>query len=584
MIREEYKRAFLDEKNKKVVMIKFTETDEIIDASQIMDQGSFKYVDSSNDGSEIKLGFSESASFEIDVKGDWVEKSSAEIYVEVTAYEEDTPYSIPIGYFAISDVDYDYSLDKSHILAYSKMLIDQDDEKIAPPRVPTNAYRLNNYYLNLVVDGLIPEQYIYKTESMKLRKTIDNGNYYTANTVWTMEYVSSGTFRYYVSEDILLYRACLYHFDEQYSRMINRIPYVFLEVLAEDYPTIPYRISEAAGGYDYLRDVFWKQNPKYNPDNFSYSYKYNSTFNKEPYLYTLGSSRNGLWIPIFKDSYSQYDYKLSHVGGANEPEYARCYERSGYRYMTYTSSSSTDWKRPFADDLSDVNWVTVLPTIEDTDFFDDCSVKYVVSHQYGDISEFGGKDISETTKLDFASDLAESNGDMLKMDRTNGGFTQYSLYSDDYLLPSESLYPGDDVYPSGDKNIFHINKSMYSSLISKTKQSKRIGRVVVNKSGTEYIAEVEDFDEEYYSSIRIDNNNLIDNDYIDAQLVANNILNKYKDNIYTPFELECTGLPWLEAGDWIIVDTDDGQQKLNVNRRTLSGIQGMMDSLSAGGI
>lgn len=58
----------------------------------------------------------------------------------------------------------------------------------------------------------------------------------------------------------------------------------------------------------------------------------------------------------------------------------------------------------------------------------------------------------------------------------------------------------------------------------------------------------------------------------------------YKDYTYTPFELECTGLPWLEAGDWISVETDDGNQILNVNRRSLKGIQGMMDSLSAGGI
>ncbi|MBQ0114115.1 MAG: hypothetical protein KBT03_13380 [Bacteroidales bacterium] len=568
-------------------MIKFTKTNEIIDASRIVDQGSFKYTESSNDGDEIKLGFSESSSFEIDIKGDLVDRSGEEIYVEVIADDKTGQKTIPIGYFVISDVDYDYTLDKSHILSYSNILADKESEILIPPKV-YGTKKVNNYYLNLMLDGFIPNDYISETKQVSLTKTLDNsGLYYYHTTNWTKKY-ENGSYRYYVTETVNLYRLCLYHFDSKYARMIYPYNHIFYKYLSNTDVKTSYRSEIVSDAYNYVSKTFWVNNPVYNPDNYSYSDKssvYREITPSVSYCKPIGNYNNDLMIPF--NNTPNFDYKLSYVMDTTIlPRYARCYEKSGFRYATYTSSSATDYSRSvFRDDLGDVTWITSLPTITDVNYFDNVNVQYIVSHQYGNISEFNGGDLSQTTSLDFASDIAESNGDMLKINRADGNLVQYSLHSSDGIYPMNNIYPNNTgIYPSGDRNVVNISKDMYSSLISKTKQSKKVGKVVVNKLGVEYIAIVDDFDEKYYSTILIEENNLIDHNFIDAQTVADSILDKYKDNVFTPFELECTGLPWLEAGDWIVVETDDGQQRLNVNRRTLSGIQGMMDSLSAGGV
>ena len=53
-----------------------------------------------------------------------------------------------------------------------------------------------------------------------------------------------------------------------------------------------------------------------------------------------------------------------------------------------------------------------------------------------------------------------------------------------------------------------------------------------------------------------------------------------KDVFYLPSEIEMQGLPYLEAGDVIQFD---GQLQTIILRRTMTGIQALMDSIESKG-
>lgn len=603
MIREEYKNAFLDERNKKVVMIRFTEDDEIIDASRIVDQGSFSYVESSNDSEKLKLGLSEASSFEIDIKGDLSDRSGAEIYVEVLAYVENEnqikAYPIPIGTFMISNVDYDYVLDKSHILCYDRIVMEKETELVDfPTSEGGSSYVLSNYYINLITNNVLPKEYYDETPPITIEKVINPNTYYENRTFYgRTDSVVSGSviYRYYATQQVMKYQSIEYVFDvsmEISSRMF------FIIKSATKLPSIVYDTVVMADGENAIRNTFWKNNADYNYDNYSYSsrnitlgYQY-TRFSTSDYNLIYPDSTN-----VYKMSYSSF--KLEDGKHAYGISFVYQYA-SGYRYGTYTSMTASDYRDLWNGfNENGVVWTNSRPKA-DASVFPDLVVSYPKVNMYMGIplmktngsvnataNKYRGSSVSK-----ILSDLAEVNGEMIKVDRISGELVNYSFLSEENIYPSDSgIYPSNDIYPNGDRNIVKISKSMYSTLISKTKQSKKIGKVVVTwnsySSGvtSQRIAQVDDFNELEYGTLELsDKNFFIDAEFLDAQNVADKVLNMYKNYMFTPFELECTGLPWLEAGDWIIVETDDGQQRLNVNRRTLSGIQGMMDSLSAGGI
>lgn len=591
MIREEYKNAFLDEKNKKVVMIEFTESGEIIDASQIVDQGSFKYVESLNENDGIKLGYSGSTYFEIDIKGDLTEEQSKEVYVELIAYvesdEEVKMYPVPIGYFIISNIDYDYQTEVSHLLCYSKLTTDLSSGKVKEIVGPSGYLYLTNYVINVISDGLIPKEYIDKTEIISVRKELTSDVYMLRKNYNVYKRVEYGTYQHYLTEEVVKYQVCIYHFDENYKRNYDKQGFyqytlLFFEWLSDESAQTYYRTEVTINGHQNIVNTFWKNNPNYNydspPSDYSTRYTYGEL--KPQNMLRIDGSDNSLF-PYY---YNTRNYKLSVIRGDSDSLYSICYTGVGYRSKAYTSANYDDGLSQFDYNFNGVNWVETASLITDPSYFQDFNVRYIKSQKYGDISEVTSNvSFGDMSVFDFVSDFAEINGEILKLNRETGLYMSYTLMDSDGEYPSEHIYPLESLYPRGDKNVVHINKDMYSQLIKKIKQSKKVGRVLMKKGSTEYVSQVDDFNENEYMTIEIDGNIFVTLGIVETS-VTDTILNKYKGFEFIPFELECTGLPWLESGDWIIVETDDGQERLNVNRRTLSGIQGMMDSLSSGGI
>lgn len=69
---------------------------------------------------------------------------------------------------------------------------------------------------------------------------------------------------------------------------------------------------------------------------------------------------------------------------------------------------------------------------------------------------------------------------------------------------------------------------------------------------------------------------------------SSNLLSEIEDNIYTPYNLECAGLPYVEVGDYInFKPMNDDKKENTINApifiRTLKGIQALMDIYEAKG-
>ena len=133
---------------------------------------------------------------------------------------------------------------------------------------------------------------------------------------------------------------------------------------------------------------------------------------------------------------------------------------------------------------------------------------------------------------------------------------------------------------------------MYEFLNYQGDRSKKIGKVVIGSSG-QYTAQVEDYSESEYESVTIDSGNIfvkgIEEIYgansNELKAFADDILDNYKNYDFIPYECTAIGLPFMQAGDFIVVeDINHDRKKFYIARRTLSGIQALKDDYSAGGL
>lgn len=578
MIREEYKRAFLDEKNARTIMIHIIDDDEYIGSDRIVDQASFNYTDVSNEGDEIKLGFDSTSSFEIDIKGDLVDKTGKEIYVELQAYNNSDSelkvYTIPVGHFIITKVDYDYKLDKSHILSYDKTITSEDKTM----RIPTGTL-IPTWVIDFMFD-CVPDSYFVESEPIILEKHLAEDTFNIYSQEWVNTYnASDRSYTYYHTQTIKKCQYCVYTFSEEFRRNY----YFFLILNSVHLTNIE---TEADVNILDYKQNFMANNPLYNM--YSPEHRYDSHNSKTTTDYTGSASDVPVGF-VYPDSSLDSKYNWNSYSAV---KVTRTVEASFF-HRTYNDWLSYQWL-DFPSSTPDVRYTTDYAGIDAFIDFEVKGANIIPFRTY--ITESGIsaytindwiRENGDLTERKAYSDFAEILGQNVGINRETGEFEAYGFAYTDLLLPSNDLYPSSDLYPRGNRKTIKITKNMYSELIAKTKQSKKVGKVIVPypRIGKEYVAQVEDFDEYNYSTIKLsDNNFFVYCGFTKPQEVADAILNMYKDYTYTPFELECTGLPWLEAGDWISVETDDGNQILNVNRRSLKGIQGMMDSLSAGGI
>lgn len=176
--------------------------------------------------------------------------------------------------------------------------------------------------------------------------------------------------------------------------------------------------------------------------------------------------------------------------------------------------------------------------------------------------------------------ICQINGRYGRISRTGLFEYVHLVEGTEALYPREDLYPDDDIYPADENALESVSKAYYSQISFENYRVAPITKVqLIEKSGQ--IAAT------YGTGTNIFT--LKDNPLIwglSAQLlqsVANNLYNTIQGLWYTPSQIECVGLPYVECGDFVLMTARRSIIRAYVLARTLKGIQILNDSYQADG-
>lgn len=157
--------------------------------------------------------------------------------------------------------------------------------------------------------------------------------------------------------------------------------------------------------------------------------------------------------------------------------------------------------------------------------------------------------------------------------------------SDNWLYPSTTLYPGDDVYPIGTSDItidgehditsYYKNGTQYQDYIVQP-----ITRLVIRSDEEDVGYGYGDGSNAYYIN---SNFLLFGKTSAELESIAKNIMSVISGVSYRPASISAVGNPCLEVGDAITLQTKYGTINTYILQRTLTGIQALSDTFTATG-
>lgn len=176
--------------------------------------------------------------------------------------------------------------------------------------------------------------------------------------------------------------------------------------------------------------------------------------------------------------------------------------------------------------------------------------------------------------------ICQINGRYGRISRTGLFEYVHLVEGTEALYPREDLYPADDIYPADENAIDNVSKAHYTQISFENYRVAPITKVqLIEKSGQ--IAATFGTGTNVFT--------LKDNPLIwglSAQLlnsVATNLYNTIQGLWYTPSQIECVGLPYVECGDFVLMVARRSIIRAYVLARTLHGIQILNDSYQADG-
>lgn len=176
--------------------------------------------------------------------------------------------------------------------------------------------------------------------------------------------------------------------------------------------------------------------------------------------------------------------------------------------------------------------------------------------------------------------ICQINGRFGRISRTGRFEYVHLTEATEALYPAEDLYPDDDIYPSDENAVDNVLKAHYSAISFENYRVASIDKVqVIDKSGQ--IAASAGSGTNIFT--------LKDNPLVwglssaNLQAVVRNLYNTVQGLWYTPSEVKCVGLPYVECGDFVLMSARLSIIRSYVLSRTLKGIQAITDSFKAPG-
>lgn len=190
-----------------------------------------------------------------------------------------------------------------------------------------------------------------------------------------------------------------------------------------------------------------------------------------------------------------------------------------------------------------------------------------------DTNELNGKEVLRA--------IAEINGTFAHINRyaklTFIGLDSFALY------PSETLYPADDLYPEDVTEIVEKQGENAIAYISSKYEDYTVssidGVIVRDDENADGGVTVGEATNPYVMSA---NMLIIGKETEELTTIANNLLSKIGQVVYTPHDTESIGLPYVEVGDTVL-NANSADKELFIAKRVLTGISSVMDNFSATG-
>ena len=176
--------------------------------------------------------------------------------------------------------------------------------------------------------------------------------------------------------------------------------------------------------------------------------------------------------------------------------------------------------------------------------------------------------------------ICQINGRYGRIGRTGLFEYVHLVEGTEALYPREDLYPADDLYPAAENAIDNVSKAHYTEISFENYRVAPITKVqIVNKEGA--IAATSGTGDNIFT---VENNPLVWGIASGTLAsIATNLYNTIQGLWYTPSEIKCVGLPYVECGDFVMMSARRSIIRAYVLERTLKGIQILEDSYSAEG-
>lgn len=186
--------------------------------------------------------------------------------------------------------------------------------------------------------------------------------------------------------------------------------------------------------------------------------------------------------------------------------------------------------------------------------------------------------------LDVIQAICELNGCFGHMDKT--GRLKYQFLNKSGLYPSEILIPSDELFPgdlSDSENTEQIAFYKQSETTYEDYVTQTINRVQIRQ-------EEGDIGALYPNDTGGSNTYVVEGNFLvygksadDLATIASSVYDQISGISYRPCKIVTAGLPWVEVGDGLVCYTSDDVIETYCLKRTISGIQGMMDTFEASG-
>lgn len=179
--------------------------------------------------------------------------------------------------------------------------------------------------------------------------------------------------------------------------------------------------------------------------------------------------------------------------------------------------------------------------------------------------------------------ICQINGRYGRIGR-NGKFQYVHLVEGtEAIYPRDDLFPADDLFPHAENAVDNVSKAHYDSVQFENYTVEPINRVqIIGREGNVIATAGEASAIPNVFTLK-DNPLVYDKSQSEVNAAAANLYGAIRGLWYTPANISCIGLPYVECGDFVMTGARRSIIRAYVLSRKLTGVQSLKDDYTAKG-